>query len=141
MVSISDSKMIPVFMTKVIPMNRPNVLCLFTAPSERDCEDAISNMVGKICTNHGLSYCDLGRILGVSGNTVSNAVNKHSLLKVDTLLRIGYFFPEEYKAIEALLTMKAAEPLTLQDRAARMAKEIAAIQRELDGQNTMRGAA
>lgn len=122
-------------------MNRPNVFGLFAAPTRNDSLRAISLAVLRAKANHSLTYAQMGELLDVSEDTVSNAANEHSLLGSDTLLRFGFFFPEEYKLVDALLTMKAAEPLTLQDRAERLAKEIAAIQRELDGQNPMRGAA
>ena len=47
----------------------------------------------------------------------------------------GFFFPEEYKIVEALLTMKAAEPVTLADQVQEALDQLVAIQRELDNQN------
>ena len=113
-------------------MTVPNVFGLFAAPSRQDALRAISLAVLRAKANHGLTYTEMAKLLDVSEDTVSNAANEHSLLASDTLLRFGFFFPEEYKLVDALLSMKHVEPLTLQDRAARMAKEIAAIQRELD---------
>ena len=113
-------------------MNGRNVFGLFAAPSRSDALRAISLAVLRAKANSGLTYAQMGELLECSEDTVSNAANEHTLLGADTLLRFGFFFHDEFKTVEALLSMKAAEPVTLADQVQEALDKLVAIQRQID---------
>jgi len=105
-------------------------------PPER--EDALNAVARALGAAHraGWTYKALARVVGCDADTIERAAKGQSLMCFDAICRIAFHVPETRPFIQSPWDMGAlSEPTTLQDRAARMAKEIIAIQRELDNQN------
>jgi hypothetical protein len=107
-------------------------LSLFGRPRSKDCLAAISKAVLRARSNHDLTNEQLANGLGCSTGTIKNALSESSMMRTDTLLRFGYFFPEEFAPIQALMSGAVPEAPTVADRLERIETHLDAIRREAD---------
>jgi hypothetical protein len=113
----------------MFPANR---LSLFGAPGSNDCLAAISKAVLNARCNHNLTNEQLADGLGCCTGTIKNALSETSMMRTDTLLRFGYFFPEEFAPVHALMTAAVPEAPSVADRLERIETHLDAIRREAD---------
>ena len=113
-------------------MSETQVLPLMPPPEREDALSAVGRAIGA-AQRAGWTMKALARIVGCDADTIERAAKGQNLMCFDAIARIAFHVPQTRPFIIGLWDMGAlSEPTTLQDRAARMAKEIAAIQRELD---------
>lgn len=109
----------------------PNVLRLFGAPSREDAGKAISLCLLRIHANHeGLTWDAIAKALDCHVDTVASARDEKHLLGFEVLVRIGYFFPNEFAVVEALWRNHGAEEPTIEERRDRIVSDLDAILRE-----------
>lgn len=111
--------------------NVQNVLGIIGAPSREDSLAAISKCLLRIRSEHGLTNIQIGKVLECHADCVANAIAEKNLLSLDTVARLGYFFPEEFKVIEQLWTYSAAPLRTVPERIDSLHRELDRIKREL----------
>ncbi len=109
-------------------MTRPNVLAYLAAP-DRECSlRAISLAVVKVRAT-GATYKEIGKAIECCADTVAGAANETTLLSADAIFRLCYFWPDETEVIRNLLVPVTETP-TVDDRIARIERELAAIRAE-----------
>ena len=101
----------------------PHVFGFLAAPDREATLFAISKALLTV-RHSGVTYKDIAKALGVSDDTIANAVAESCLLSTDTVLRLCYFFPDHTGAIRDLI-LPPAQPQTRDDK-------ITSIQRALD---------
>lgn len=111
--------------------NVQNVLGIIGAPSREDSLKAISKCLLRIRSEHSITNIQLGKVLECHADVVGNAISEKSLLNFDTVARLGYFFPDEFRIIEELWAYSAAPQRTLPERIDGLHRALDQIKREL----------
>jgi lambda repressor-like predicted transcriptional regulator len=110
-------------------MNAPTVFPHFPPATRDDALKAIARALLRI-RSKGWSCAALGKELDCSADTIENASNERSLLSFENLLPLATKFPDEWKMVEALWTLRPPEQPSLPDRLERIERELDAIRRE-----------
>tara|TARA_R110000868_G_scaffold410473_1_gene698586 strand:+ start:139 stop:474 length:336 start_codon:yes stop_codon:yes gene_type:complete len=109
-------------------MTRPNVLAYLAAP-DRECSlRAVSLAVVKVRAT-GATYKEIAQAIDCCADTVAAAANETTLIGADAIFRLCYFWPAETESIRSLL-IPVSEAPTMDDRIARIERELAAIRQE-----------
>jgi len=95
----------------------PNVLPLRDYPRQKSYRFAVAQIIRELKARHGLTNVELGEIIGVSAETVSNAENENNDLSGVTLTRIWYEFGfEAIQPIADIANRHYEQPQTARDR-------------------------
>ena len=111
-------------------MTEPLVPGLFPPPCREMTLNAISRALLRIRSN-GVSTKKLMEAIDASADAIASSIAEESLLNFNSIARIGFHFPEEYKMIEALWTCSTPAPVTTADRLDRIDHELTAVRKGL----------
>lgn len=110
-------------------MTNGNVLGFLAAPDREDSLRAVSLALLRVLSNPENTRKKVAKALECSTDTIAGAIAEESLLSFDSIARLGYFFPDEF-ALVAELWGRATDEPTVEDRVARIERELDAIRRE-----------
>ena len=108
----------------------PKVSGLLPPPCQNDCRKAISLALLAIRAQ-GWGLVDLGKELGCSDETISNASNEKTTLSFESIALLAHKFPDQFAKIESLWNLGAAAPVTALDRLDRIERDTTALRKEL----------
>ena len=112
-----------------MPANFPNVLGFMAAPCRQSSLRAVSLALLKVRHIPDMTCEIIAKMLDCSVDTVRNASNEETLLSLDAVLRLCYFFPDQTGPVRDLI-IPPPVALTVADRLERIERELEAIRKE-----------
>lgn len=108
-------------------MTRPEVLGFLSAPDRESSLRAVSLAILKIRSS-GTTYKEIAKAIDCSADTVAAAANEVTLLSLDSVLRLCFFWPTAAETILGL-TKPIAEKPTVEDRIELIERQLEAIRK------------